>query len=543
MVNKIEKHISVNNILLSIISGILLSLGWTQMGIGWITFFAFIPLLVIFDNLQNSIKKSKGATILGLSYITFFTWNCISTYWVSYASVPGAIVAIMLSALFMAGVIYFSFYCYIILGKRIGNIAFVTNWVAFEYLFMNSQISWPWLILGNSLANNTTLIQWYEYTGHLGGSIWVLSINILLFEIYTRFINQNKKRLKTACISLVLLVFIPIIFSIITFFNYNENGKEVDIVVIQPNIDPYNEKFNGITEDEQLDLILKLCDSTGDSEVDYFVSPETALAYGIWEDDIQNAYSIDEIRSFLQKFPDTKFIIGATTLKMYRNACEKSETAQQYANTDHYYDHFNTSLQIDTSRNIHIYHKSRLVPGVEKLPYPKIFGFMQDLMSDLDCGNYGTQKNRTVFPNEKLNINAGVPICYESVYGEFISEFVNEGANILFVITNDGWWHDTPGYKQHRSYSKIRAIETRKSIARSANTGISCFINQRGEIIKELGWWQRGAIRNTLKANSNITFYTKHGDYLARMALGFSVIFVLLIFAAYIQLRKNLSKS
>ena len=139
------------------------------------------------------------------------------------------------------------------------------------------------------------------------------------------------------------------------------------------------------------------------------------------------------------------------------------------------------------------------------------------------------KKERSVFSNKRLNINVGVPICYESVFGECVSEFVGKGANLLFIITNDGWWGDTPGYKQHRSFSRIRAVETRRSIARCANTGISCFINQRGDILQELGWWQRGAMRQKLNANDKITFYVIYGDFLARMATVISVIVLILL--------------
>ena len=534
------KKIATNNLILSVISGLLFSIGWTQMGIGWITFFAFVPLLLIINNLQNSSKKNKGGWVLGFSYISFLIWNCISTYWVAYATLPGAIAAIMLSALFMAGTIYFTFCCYNKFGKTVGNIAFVTNWLAFEYLFMNSQISWPWLVLGNSFANNITLIQWYEYVGHLGGSAWILAVNILIFETYIWLINQNRKKIKIFGLSLLLLIFVPIISSLILFYTHEEKGKDIDIVVIQPNIDPYNDKFGGMEEEEQLKIILGLCDSIGDNKVDYFVSPETALCvFGIWENDLQDEDCINGVRNFLKKFPDAKFIIGAPTKRIYIDGYGKSETASKYYDTENYFDYFNTSLQIDTSENVCMYHKSRLVPGVEQLPYPKVFGFLQDLLLDLGgmTGSHGTQKNRSVFPNEKLDINVGVPICYESIYGEFISEFVNAGANILFVITNDGWWHDTPGYRQHQSYSKIRAIETRKSIARSANTGISCFINQRGEVVDKCGWWQRKAIRHKLKANSEITFYSKYGDFIARIALGISALLGLLMFAFWIKLK------
>ena len=110
-------------------------------------------------------------------------------------------------------------------------------------------------------------------------------------------------------------------------------------------------------------------------------------------------------------------------------------------------------------------------------------------------------------------------ICYESVYGDYVSYFTARGADILCVITNDGWWGDTPGYKQHRSFSRIRAIENRRSIARSANTGISCFIDQKGNVISELGWDERGVIEASLNRNKEITFFVRYGDVIGRISI------------------------
>ncbi|MCK5169803.1 MAG: apolipoprotein N-acyltransferase, partial [Bacteroidales bacterium] len=117
-------------------------------------------------------------------------------------------------------------------------------------------------------------------------------------------------------------------------------------------------------------------------------------------------------------------------------------------------------------------------------------------------------------------------------YGEFVTDYIKNGADFIFVITNDGWWGNTAGYKQHLNYSQLRAIETRRSIARSANTGISAFINQRGEILSRTQWWVRDAIKDTIKANTELTFYVKYGDYIGRLA-GFLAIFIFLY--AFVQ--------
>ena len=94
---------------------------------------------------------------------------------------------------------------------------------------------------------------------------------------------------------------------------------------------------------------------------------------------------------------------------------------------------------------------------------------------------------------------------------------------MIFIITNDGWWGNTAGHKQHLHYASLRAIETRRSIARSANTGISAFINQRGDIEQATEYWEPAVIQGTIRANDQMTFYGRHGDYLARTAAWLSV--------------------
>ena len=142
--------------------------------------------------------------------------------------------------------------------------------------------------------------------------------------------------------------------------------------------------------------------------------------------------------------------------------------------------------------------------------------------------SHGTQEYREAFVSPQDSTRVGPVICWESVFGEYVTGYVKDaGANFLFIITNDGWWRNTPGHRQHNAYARLRAIETRRSIARSANTGISSLINQRGEEIARVGWWIRSGIRGTLNKNDHLTFYVKHGDFLGRIAVFLTVILLL----------------
>jgi len=160
----------------------------------------------------------------------------------------------------------------------------------------------------------------------------------------------------------------------------------------------------------------------------------------------------------------------------------------------------------------------------------KYLGFMKNIAIDLGgtSGSLGRQEEPSCFELKDGSKIAPV-ICYESVFGEYLTKYVKKGAGLIVVITNDGWWRNTPGYKQHLSFSRLRAIETRRCVARSANTGISGFINQRGDLLQPTGWWTEDVIKGSLNVNDEMTFYVKHGDYIARICLLTGSLLVLLL--------------
>ncbi len=173
-----------------------------------------------------------------------------------------------------------------------------------------------------------------------------------------------------------------------------------------------------------------------------------------------------------------------------------------------------------------------MMPLIHYLPF--IENFAIDLGGTV--GSLGMNPDQTPFSiNDNLKI--APVICYESVYGEFLNRFIQNGANVIFVITNDGWWGNTAGHRQHMLFSVLRAIETRRSVARSANTGISCFINQRGDISQRTDYWVPAVIREKINANDKITFYVKYGDYIGRIFMLVAGLFLLLTISTAMRKR------
>jgi len=521
---------------LSLSSGVLLFGGWAGGIWQWLTLVGLVPLLLNEHYFYIHKEKFKSHHFFFHAFMAFFVWNTFSTWWILNATLVGAFLAVFFNTLFMS-IVAWTFH--IVKRKtsfRIGYIFLIFSWLAFEYLHYNWGLSWTWMTLGNAYSEQVPLIQWYEYTGVLGGSLWTLLVSVVITVINIEWIIDAyvKRRL---IVFIIFLLTVPIVFSLIRYYTYQEEGQDIHITVVQPNIDPYNDKFSGMSVDEQLNRILTLAENEVKANTDYVIGPETALPQGIWEEDFDVHPHITRIKDFCKKHR-LSFILGASTYKMFPNKI--SPIARPYNNGESFYEAYNTALQID-SQQVQSYHKSQLVLGVERMPFPKLLGFLEDLALELGgtSGSLGVQASPSVFNGKSMVAPA---VCYESIYGEYLSEFIKKGAQWIAVITNDGWWKDTPGYRQHLSFSRLRAIELRKDVARSANTGISAFINQRGDIVAQTSWWIPTAISHTVKANSKITFYAVWGDYIGRMASFITILLILWTISKSIYQRLNLNR-
>lgn len=385
-------------------------------------------------------------------------------------------------------------------------------WIAYEYLHQSWDLAFPWMNLGNGFASTHQLIQWYEWTGVYGGTYWVLMSNILAFQLYLAVkSDEASSKRKNLVIRLAFHILIPIIVSLIIYTRYTEEENPANVVVVQPNVDPYG-KFNSIPAQQQLQNLIRLSDSAGQKNTEYFIWPETAIPQYVDEARIRDNYNYQTVQQFLAKYKNGNLLSGISTYALYDTL--KTPSAYFNQNAGRYMDEFNAAIQIENSSNVQFYHKSKLVPGVEETPFAAL-SFLKPLFAGFGGGGtYGSQPEPSVFYSQS-GIGAAPVICYESIWGEWVGKSVAKGAQFIAIVTNDAWWGNTSGKDQHFDYAKLRAIETRRWVARAANTGISGFINQRGDIIKHSGWWHPTALKADINLNDELTFYVKHGDYIA----------------------------
>lgn len=510
------------NLGLSVASGLLFGLSWPEIGNAIpLIFVAFVPLMFMEERVSADQRRFKGFRILINAYLAFLIFNVLTTWWIMYASFEGMIMAEVFNSLFMALVFLLFHWTRKRVGNKEGYLALVIYWLAFEWVHINWELSWTWLTLGNVFASNEYLVQWYEYTGVLGGSFWVLLLNVfalMSFKTKGRMIQQPRGII--AAVGVALPCFISMAISL----PFEEKEAPVDVVVVQPNIDPYKEKFNGMHEYDQIDKMINLSRPLIDEKTDFVVGPETAFPMGYWEHELREIYGTKELFKLMEEHPGLRYITGLSTIKLYGAREKQSPTARPFTDgSGNAYDYYNTVMQVSGKTDLQLYHKSKLVLGVEKMPFAGYFDFMEKLSINLGgaSGSLGTEPEALNFKastGSRSDIDVAATICYESIYGEYVTEFVQKGAQLLIIVTNDGWWKDTPGYRQHLAYAKLRAIECRRAVARSANTGISAFINQKGEVLQKTNWWEDDAIKATLNANDELTFYVRYGDFVGRVA-------------------------
>jgi apolipoprotein N-acyltransferase len=489
-------------------------------------FVGFVPYLRLEQVLTE--QGARRGRVFATTYFFLVLWNAFTTWWVSYSTLGGGIAAVVLNAALMCLPLMAFRRTKERLGPKMGYLSLPIYWIAFEQLHLHWDVTWPWLTLGNGFASVPSWVQWYEYTGFLGGSVWVWGVNILVFWAWS-----GRRRLPYWTNSWpALAIGLPLIGSLGMGHSYQEKGPAAEVLVIQPNVDPYEEKFPGtarfIAFDEQLRRLLERTEQSLTPQTRLVLWPETTLDETYFETTFDREAKVQRIRQeLLARHPGLSLLTGITSVVRYPDQAHATVTAR-YRDDLGYYDVFNTAAFLpNASAPAQFYHKSRLVPGVEKIP-PVLTGILKNIDLGGVAGSYGSQEERTVFQVPTTPAIKLAPIiCYESIYGDFIAEYARNGANLLGIITNDGWWSDSPGHEQHLVYGALRAIETRRDVARSANTGISGFVNQHGEITQRTGWWVGAAARTVVHLNDEQTIYVRYGELIGRGAQGLAVLLLL----------------
>lgn len=513
-------------LLLILLSVALLSIPFLVPGTGYLSLVAFVPLLFAEKMAEETGKKG----FCWWHYLCFLLWNVATTFWVCNATVGGGIFACVANAFQMSLVFGLFRWSKNYLKGVLPYLFLLFAWVAWERWYLTwAQISWPWLVLGNSFARTTSWIQWYEYTGTVGGSVWVWACNLAVFGILTAFRSGSWKsfniKAKTASVAGAILLFLaPPTVSL--FLRPEPSEGNLDVFIAQPNIDVYG-KHGGLTQEEQTKTLIGLMEKAPKDSAFLFIAPETFTS-DVVMNGIQASPTVQSLNKFLSARPSSGLLFGASTWEYISGRARPSQTARQL-NNGNWVESHNTALMMSPDQDIQTYHKNKLVVGVEMTPYPAFFRPIDDKLGGVMGRCIGDGKAKCL---DYKGIGVGCAICYESVYGEFCADYVRDGAKLLTVITNDAWWGDTPGYRQHLSYASLRAIETRRWIARCGNTGISAIIDPTGRIVRQTSWWEPATLQGKVGLSDEETFFVRHGDFAGRICV---MMFLLMLCATIVR--------
>lgn len=530
----------------SVAFAVLMSVPFIVPHTGFLALAGFLPLLMM-----DRIATMNGTRhFWAWHYLSFVLWNAFTTFWVCNATVGGGIFAVLANSFQMSvifGLFRFS-------RKRFtGALPYVflaAAWIAWERAYFDVDISWPWLVLGNAFAGSVKSVQWYEYTGSLGGSLWIWASNLSIFGLLTalsdgRWSSAFNIKAKVASVSgcIVLLVG-PFVLSHVIYDRYEEREDPLEVLIVQPDIDPYN-KFTAMTQQQQNAVFLSQAgEALAYRQNDTSAGPLLVLAPETFTNDVvtNDLYMSRTLRSFdsfLENYPGVSILFGASSYTYLNSAQRPSHTARRVRD-GRWVESHNSAIMTDGSGHAEIFHKNKLVVAVEMTPYPAIFCRIDDMLGGVMGRNVGQDSISLLHVRSTGgDIPLGCAICYESVYGEYCTGYVRKGAEVLAIITNDAWWGNTPGYRQHLRYASLRAIETRRSIARCANTGISAIIDQRGNVLEKTEWWKQDVLRGHINRNDRQTFFVRNGDITGRVC---TFVFWLLLAALAVRvllLRKN----
>ena len=528
----------MKNYLLALLSSTLLIFSFPYTGsFTPFVFIGFVPLLLL---RQQFLATDKKPWKLGLwTYLSFLLWNIGTTWWVANASISGGIFAFTVNALLMT--LVFGSWSFIDrkINTRYSFLLLIPIWILFEFGHHRWDLSWPWLTLGNYFSVRTDWVQWYEWTGTLGGSAWILLVNLLLFRLYNVYRDVAKRNQNI--FTIICILFLPIVVSqILLPFATSLAVKKpnyLNAVVLQPNIDPYTEKFAASASNEAFtDSLINLANRHVTSQTNLVIAPETALPLSFLEDKLHTFAFGQQLQEQVSKWPKVDLLIGASTVKIFDT--KQSVASTPIPNTSQWYESYNSSVLLTKKEAPQYAHKSKLVPGVELVPFSAYLPFLSALAIENGgtSGTLGIEKEPKILSVDQVKL--APIICYESIYGDLVRQQVQKGAQLLCIITNDGWWGNTPGYQQHFSFARLRAIETRRWVLRSANTGTSGSIDQRGKVIKKTPYWTKASFAQTVTLRSDQTFYTKYGDWPA----GLSLSWILLAFSIFFMAKAKNSR-
>lgn len=480
---------------------------------------AFVPLMW---TLFSQIEESSQSSVVGPLYVCFFVFHGLCNWWISswqeqtdpYLLASGIAVWLAHPLLLML-----PWLTLVWLSKRLSRTATAVLipvvYTAGEWIHGQTDFSYPWLTVGYSMVDVPSA-QMAEVVGVYGISFAIMAVNTL---VYAALLHRD-----SAARSAGLLIFAVVLWVGLSAAGsvrrssseWLNKGGGLRVEIVQPNINPWD-KWSAPSD--QLRIHKAVSDSLRRDGVRADVSlwSETAIPYVIRN----YRYIADwmDVRRWVDT-SGTTLLTGFADMMVYPDGTAPASARSLAVATDVKYDHFNAAMVVNPGRaDVPVHRKTMLTPFAERLPFADQLSFaMKWFEWGVGISAWGQGRERYPLPvirNGDTIARIGTIICIESIYPDVARDMVNNGADVLAVITNDAWYNGTWGPRQHYDIARMRAIEFRRPVVRCANSGVSGIISADGTSEKELPVLRRMASTVQVRPNNVQTFYARHGDWLA----------------------------
>ena len=507
---KLEKKQNRKELILGLSSGILLGLSFPPIPLPYLLFVGFIPYLIVLG------KRDTLAEINRFTYFTIFFFNLITLYWVGswtpdadpFLMVAGSVLMFFNPIVFLIpSTLYYLARKSI--GKATALFLFPWFWLFYEYIYSITDFKFPWLSLSNGLPYFTNYIQIADTIGSYGLTVLIVYANIFAYLIWKTF-NENKKLNYSFVAVFILIIVLPIFYGVYKINSYEETNSKIKVGLIQPDINP-NKKWEIGNLDTQIDLYENMSLEAIAQGAELIIWPETALPVYLMTERYKNETL--RIQNFVDSF-EVSLMTGMPHAEYFFNPETAPEEAKPLKNSKTVYTSHNSILFFSPNNKIKQYGKIKLVPFGEKVPLVDVFPVLGKWIKwNVGISSWNTGQDTVVFnhQNDLIDqVGIGGVICIEAIYPDFISAFVEKGAEFIAVVTNDSWYGNSSGPYQHKEMQVLRAVENRRSLVRAANGGISCIVNPLGITEIETEMFTQRVLVGDVELKSELTFFTKY---------------------------------
>ncbi|MFN4907458.1 MAG: apolipoprotein N-acyltransferase [Bacteroidota bacterium] len=480
---------------------------------------AFVPLMW---TLFSQIEESSQSSVVGPLYVCFFVFHGLCNWWISswqeqtdpYLLASGIAVWLAHPLLLML-----PWLILVWLSKRLSRTATAVLipvvYTAGEWIHGQTDFSYPWLTVGYSMVDVPSA-QMAEVVGVYGISFAIMAVNTL---VYAALLHRDSAARSAGMLIFAIVLWVGLSAAGAVRRSSSEwlnKGGGLRVEIVQPNINPWD-KWSAPSD--QLRIHKAVSDSLRRDGVRADVSlwSETAIPYVIRN----YRYIADwmDVRRWVDT-SGTTLLTGFADMMVYPDGTAPASARSLAVATDVKYDHFNAAMVVNPGRtDVPVHRKTMLTPFAERLPFADQLSFaMKWFEWGVGISAWGQGRERHPLPvirNGDTIARIGTIICIESIYPDVARDMVNNGADVLAVITNDAWYNGTWGPRQHYDIARMRAIEFRRPVVRCANSGVSGIISADGTSEKELPVLRRMASTVQVRPNNVQTFYARHGDWLA----------------------------